>query len=470
MENIDTLIANAHAAYQQLDANQHHIDRIVATVGWACYRPDHVAGLGHAVVKATGLGNPNDIEEIHKNRILGTLTDLHAKTTVGKIRVDHARGLEWWARPLGVIALITPTTAPTSAVATSVLMALKAGNAIIVSPHPATRTVIEKIITWIQNALAEADAPTQLVQLAPPLDRHGVTTLMEASDFVIATGGTGVVQRAYHSGTPAISSGTGNATIIIDQNVDLNQIACTITRGAAYNNGTSCSSESNILIHHNHYTQLLQLLRKHGAYICTEEETERIIGTLWPEGKARRDLLGVDAGKILAAAGINARLAHDHVPIVLPRSGTDSRAPELGEKLAPVVTVQPWEDFRHACAFAGEILRNCGRGHSCGLYMNDDEQAAAKIAQVIAEVETSRVMVNQSTMGNAGAACNGLTYTSVVSTGTWGGCSTSVNMGVEHLMQYTVVSRPIVRKAVEKDDLFAAAHSYRAAKQLAGSH
>lgn len=463
MEDIDTLIDAAHTAYRALDANQHHIDRIVAHVGWACYRPDHVAGLGRDVVRATGLGDADDIEELHRNRVLGTLADLYGQATVGKIRVDHARGLEWWARPLGVIALITPTTAPTSAVATTVLMALKAGNAIIVSPHPATRAVIERLVAWIQHALAASGASPYLVQLAPPLDRKGVATLMEAADFVIATGGKGVVQRAYHSGTPAISSGTGNATVIVDEGVDLDEIARTITRGAAYNNGTSCSSESNILVHRRRYPQLLELLSSHGAYVCTEEETERVIETLWPDGKACRNLLGVAAGRILAAAGIDAELEGDHAPIVLPRGG-DSLGPELGEKLAPVITVQSWEDFSHACAHAAEILRACGRGHSCGLCIREDEKAAAKIAEVIAQVETSRVMVNQSTMGNAGATCNGLTYTSVVSTGTWGGCSTSVNMGVEHLMQYTVVSRPIEREAIPEETLFAEVEGFREAE------
>lgn len=461
MEEIETLIADAHAAYRALDADQRYIDRVVANVGWACYRDEYVTGLGRDVVAATGLGDADDIEELHKNRVLGTLTDLYGRATVGRISVDHERGLEWWARPLGVIALITPTTAPTSAVATTVLMGLKAGNAIIVSPHPATREVVGRIVGWIRSALVGCGAPQNLVQLAPPLGREGVTTLMEAADFVIATGGKGVVQRAYHSGTPAISSGTGNATVIVEEGVDLDQIARTIARGAAYNNGTSCSSESNVLVHQSCYIEFLECLSRYGAYICDDEETEHVIEALWPGGEACRDLLGVDAGRILAAAGICPE--NDHGLIVLPR-GADGIGPELGEKLAPVITVQAWEDFSHACGYVAEILRASGRGHSCGLYIREDEQAAAKIAEVVARVDTSRVMVNQSTMGNAGAAHNGLTYTSVVSTGTWGGCSTSVNMGVEHLMQYTVVSRPIEREAIAEEKLFAGVEGVREAE------
>lgn len=56
MEEIETLIADAHAAYRALDADQRYIDRVVANVGWACYRDEYVTVWGGTLWRPLGLG------------------------------------------------------------------------------------------------------------------------------------------------------------------------------------------------------------------------------------------------------------------------------------------------------------------------------------------------------------------------------------------------------------------------------
>ena len=45
--------------------------------------------------------------------------------------------------------------------------------------------------------------------------------LMKQCDFILATGGPGMVKAAYSSGTPALGVGAGNAVITVDDTADL---------------------------------------------------------------------------------------------------------------------------------------------------------------------------------------------------------------------------------------------------------
>ena len=78
--------------------------------------------------------------------------------TVGVLREDERRRLIEVAVPVGVIAGLIPSTNPTSTVIFKTLIALKAGNAIIFSPHPNARECIQETVRILSEALAAAGA------------------------------------------------------------------------------------------------------------------------------------------------------------------------------------------------------------------------------------------------------------------------------------------------------------------------
>lgn len=70
-------------------------------------------------------------------------------------------------------------------------------------------------------------------------------------------------------------------------------------------------------------------------------------------------------------------------------------------------------------------------------------------------LEVCRVMVNQSTaVGNSGAFDNGMPFTAVISTGSWGGCSQSENITWRHLINVVSVSRTIEPRVPDERALF----------------
>jgi sulfoacetaldehyde dehydrogenase len=451
---IADVIARGRAA-QRIAAewDQARVDDTVAAVAWHLYEPSAARELTDLAFDETGLGNRSDLYELHRRRVLGALHDLHGVCSVGLIDDDIKRGVTTYARPMGVICVLTPATAPSSGIATNVLQILKTRNAAVVSPNPRARAVGAATVHAVRRGLAAAGAPEDLVQWLDPASRSTSQRLMEAADLVIAAGGPGSVRRAYRSGTPALSAGAGNPTAIVDETADLDQAARLIVYGVGFNHGTSCSSESNVLVHESAQRQFEKLLAEHGAYLCDERETRALADVIWTaDGTLNRQMIGRSHSELAQAAGI--QLPAGAMTSALAMAGRPDMDPDsvvFGEKLSPVFTLSAFADFEEAARIAAHQISRGGRGHSCGLHTRLPERSS-----MLAErLEVCRVMVNQSTaVGNSGAFDNGMPFTAVISTGSWGGCSQSENITWRHLINVVSVSRTIEPRVPDERALF----------------
>jgi len=78
--------------------------------------------------------------------------------TVGILReLPEEKGSRW--RSMGVVAAILPTTNPTSTAIYKILISLKAGNAIVLSPHPRAHQSTCSTAAILYQAAVEAGAP-----------------------------------------------------------------------------------------------------------------------------------------------------------------------------------------------------------------------------------------------------------------------------------------------------------------------
>src|SRR4030088_2657922 len=66
--------------------------------------------------------------------------------------------------PVGVIAAILPTTNPTSTAIYKSLVSLKAGNAVVLSPHPNAKQGTCETAEVLYRAALEAGAPEDIIQ------------------------------------------------------------------------------------------------------------------------------------------------------------------------------------------------------------------------------------------------------------------------------------------------------------------
>src|SRR5207302_8327373 len=92
--------------------------------------------LAELAVEETGYGNADD--KLAKNLLCADLLPrrMRGMKTIGILReLKEERVIEIGV-PVGVVAAILPTTNPTSTAIYKSLVSLKAGNAIVISPHP----------------------------------------------------------------------------------------------------------------------------------------------------------------------------------------------------------------------------------------------------------------------------------------------------------------------------------------------
>src|SRR5690606_6789001 len=142
------------------------------------------------------------------------------------IEEDPARGLVKYAKPIGVVAAVTPSTNPGATPVNKAMMAIKGRNAIIIAPSPLGYRTTARTVELMRAELEAIGLPADLVQIVPqPVTKEMTEQLMRAADLVVVTGSQDNVRRAYSSGTPAIGVGAGNVPVIIDASADLDDAA-----------------------------------------------------------------------------------------------------------------------------------------------------------------------------------------------------------------------------------------------------
>lgn len=453
-DQVRDLVLRARAAMSLIaDCGQERVNELVTAVAWSVYKPENARRLAEMAVRDTGIGNVPDKVIKNQRKTFGTLRDLMRARTVGKIEESPRTGLVRYAKPVGVVAAITPSTNPAATPVNKTMMSLKGANATVIAPSPAGWTTTSATVDLMRGALERAGAPADLVQVLPaPVSRTMTACLMQAADLVVATGSQNNVKRAYGCGTPAIGVGAGNVPVVIDSTANLADAAGKICRSKTFDNATSCSSENALVILDDVYEEALGALEAVGGYRVTPREKQGIADRLWQDGVLNRNLIARDAavfahGTALAPEAGEARFFMAEEPAFDPDS------PFADEKLSLVLTIYRAADFDHAVELVAGILEVQGRGHSCGIHTRT-EAHAVRLAE---EIDVVRVLVNQAhTFGNGGGFDNAMPFTLSMGCGTWGGSSISENLNYRHFINITHLVRTIPEDRPSERELFGA--------------
>ena len=169
--------------------------------------------------------------------------------TVGILKEDKAAKVIEAAVPVGVVLALTPTTNPTSTIIHNAMCAVKAGNAIIFSPHPNSVGCSNETVKLLHDAAVGAGAPSNLLSCVETATMEATNELMkhEAVSVIIATGGSAMVKAAYSAGKPALGVGPGNVPAFIERTADVRQAVKDIVTSKTFDNGMICASEQAII-------------------------------------------------------------------------------------------------------------------------------------------------------------------------------------------------------------------------------
>ena len=432
-----SLLERARDAMRAIEHyDQSAVDRLCRAIAWATYNEETAKRLASMSVEESGLG---DKEPRRRAKIMGVLRDALRQKTIGIIEEDPEKGIVKYAKPAGVIASLIPVTSAYVTPATVAIYAIKCKDAVIFSPHPASKRTTAAVVRIMRAALKAAGVPEDILQCAEKPSIPLAQELMSLCDLTIATGGPAMVKAAYSSGKPAYGVGAGNATMVIDETANIEEAARNTRISKTNDNGSGCSADGNLVVDASIYDALLAQLRNEGGYLVNEEEKAKLEKAYWDaDGHRTPQTIARPAARVAQLAGFSIPPDKTFLMVQEDKIGKEHRF--SGEKLGPVLAIFKYHGWEMALDMVRRIFEVGGKGHSCGIYSFNDDH----IHQLALVAPVSRMMVRQvQSSSNAGTFTNGMPMTSSMGCGIWGGNITNENISLKHYMNVTWVSRPI---------------------------
>jgi acetaldehyde dehydrogenase (acetylating) len=390
IQEVRTKVEKAYAAWLKYrNYSQEQIDAIVERMAAAARA--NAKRLADLAVEETGYGNAKD--KYVKNLLCSDWLPrrMRGMKTVGIIRELPEEKLVEIGVPVGVVAAILPTTNPTSTAIYKTLISLKAGNAIVISPHPRAHRCTCTTAAILYQAAIEAGAPEDIIQCVDNATMEATNALMrhERTGVILSTGGHGIVKAAYSSGKPAFGVGPGNVPVLVDTSADLDDAIPKIVAGKSFDYGTVCSSEQAIVAEASMRDRIMALLKAQKAYLATDAQKDALGKLLiMPNWTVNPQCVGQAPTKIAKMAGFE--VPADTSIICAEVGGVGKQHPLSAEKLSPVLSLYFVPDFNAAMDTCFALLKFGGAGHTAAIYSKND----ARTREYALRMPANRILVN----------------------------------------------------------------------------
>lgn len=426
IQEVRELVSRAKEAEKVLCTfSQEKLDQICEAITGACM--EHAEELAKMAVSETGFGRWED--KVLKNTLGSQMTwdSVRGMKTVGLLREDKEKGLCEIGVPMGVVAALIPSTNPTSTVMYKCIISIKAGNAVVISPHPGAKKCITRTYQIIKEAAERAGAPEGAVGCVSLTTMEATDALLKHPDvsIILATGGEAMVHAAYSSGNPALGVGPGNGPSYIEHTADIPAAVRRIKDSKTFDNGTICASEQSIVTERCIASQVEKELKSQGAYFLTEQQSDQLSGFLLrANGTMNPKIVGKTAQQIADMAGIQ---IPEGTCLLISRQepgNVNKKNPYAREKLCPILAYFVVECWEEACDLCIRILQNEGAGHTMTLHTQNQEV----VREFALRKPVSRILVNTpGALGGVGAT-TGLAPALTLGCGAVGGSATSDNI------------------------------------------
>ena len=446
--SIKELVKSARTAQKKYELfNQDKVDAIVRDIGKFVY--DNAEPLAKMAVDETEMGSFEDKILKNKSKARVIWNNLKDKKSRGVIGEDSESNLVYVAKPMGVVAAVTPVTNPIVTPMCNGMFALKTGNAVIFAAHPKAQKCAEFLTQEFMKIVKSHDGPDNLIQVVTKGSVEKTQELMQSVDVVVATGGGAMVKSAYSSGKPSFGVGAGNVPVIIDRNIDLKEAVEKIIDGASFDHGIICSHEQFVFAPEENFDRTIELFTNSGKVWFTDDQSQikKLRDVVFQDGNLNKDVVGKSASDVGKLAGVE--VPETSRLILLPADGSGTEDVLAKEKLCPVIAIVPYKTFEDAVSMAKSNLLVEGAGHSAALHSNNDQN----IEKAGLELPISRLVVNQPSSTSAGGSLtNGFAPTTTLGCGSWGGNSISENLDYKHLMNVSRIGKIIPDKKVPTDE------------------
>jgi acyl-CoA reductase-like NAD-dependent aldehyde dehydrogenase len=289
--------------------------------------------------------------------------------------------------PLGPVFAITPFNFPLNLVAHKVAPAIAAGCPLILKPAPQTpitALMLAAIVNeagWPEGALAVLPMSNDTAGLLIADDRIKLLTFTGSAAVGWQLKGKAGKKRV------ALELG-GNAATVVHSDSDLAYAAQRCVVGGFSYGGQTCISVQRILVHRPVFDEFTRLLLEGAKKLrCDDpmkEDTD--IPPLIREQDAIRSIEWIEEAAKAGARVLCGGKRHGSIvePTVLTGTAPEMRV-NCQEIFAPVVTVEPYNEFQHAL----EQVNDSAFGLQAGVFTRD----AGLIQAAFEELEVGAVIV-----------------------------------------------------------------------------
>ncbi|MBR4108709.1 MAG: acetaldehyde dehydrogenase (acetylating) [Oscillospiraceae bacterium] len=424
------LTKQAKTAQRQLATmSQSQLDKIVEAIADAFSKAS--VELADMAVRETGFGNVEDKTVKNEFASRTVANAIRGMKTVGVLKENPAEKLWEVGVPVGVIAAIVPSTNPTSTVCYKAMIAIKAGNSIVFSPHPKAILCTLRAVQIVAQAAVGAGAPPGSISCLGAGSMAGCQELMGAKEvnLILATGGPAMVKSAYSSGKPAIGVGAGNGPAYIHSTANVKQALEDILRSKTFDNGTVCASEQSIIVEKTMEQTVKQTAAAMGYYFMDSTQAAQLAKLLFrPSGALNPEIVGKTAAFLADKAGFS--VPKDTKILVAYEEEAGPTRPYSMEKLCPVLAFYVMDSEDAVLQKVQEVLSHEGAGHTVSMHC-EDRAVVEKFSQ---QIPVSRFLVNTpSALGGIGAE-TGLFPALTLGCGAVGGSSSSDNISPMNLI------------------------------------
>ncbi|MCL2588700.1 MAG: bifunctional acetaldehyde-CoA/alcohol dehydrogenase, partial [Oscillospiraceae bacterium] len=316
--------------------------------------------------------------------------------------------------------------------------ALKTRNGMILCPHPRAKACTVAAAKIVLEAAVAAGAPKDIIGWIDVPSRELTTAVMRESDYILATGGPGMVQAAYSSGTAAIGVGPGNVPALIHASADVQMAVNSIISSKTFDNGVICASEQAVIVDAKIYEAVKEEFKLRNCHILSKAEADKLRKTMFVDGAISAKIVGQSANTIAEMAGIK---VPTRTKILIGEvESVEFDEPFAHEKLSPVLAMYKYKTYAEGLEKADRLVKDGGHGHTASIFIDTNEKT--DLDKFEDRMEACRIVVNQpSSQGAIGDLFNfKLTPSLTLGCGSWGGNSISYNVGARQLINVKTVA------------------------------
>lgn len=362
--------------------------------------------LTRQAVQETGYGCAKDELLLCTLLVKNLKNRFQGMNCVGILSQDEQKGVLEIGVPMGIVAAATPAVSPVAAVISAATSAIKAGNAIVFTPHPKAAKVTAKAVEIMEEGALKAGLPQGALSCTETAAKEGAMQLFAHPDtaIILDIGTPKLLEAASSAGRPVLYGGIAPGPVFIEKTADVKQAAKSIVESRSFNCGVGAGSEQYLVVDKVIAVQAKEELIHCGAYFMTLEEQKKLttlLGLASVSKDADKAYIGKSAEWLSAKAGFS--VPQGTKVLVSEQSYITDYNPYAKGLLCPILAFYIEEDWVHACEKCIELLMGESRGNTLTIHSTDPQV----IQQFAMKKPVGRILINTpAVMGAMGITTN----------------------------------------------------------------